>query len=202
MLVSARAVLAVVASGLLLAACTNEVGGNPGGGNSGTTAPVTSGSVTSSAVKVPPPVRPAVIKLAALDPCKALTVDQMNQLGVAKNKRSDNDLVKKGDVPVCLYTPNPAKFTYQVGFVPNEGIGYWREGSGNVDRKETQVAGFDAIRTNLIGQSESCSFWVDVADGQMVYVNFLPIDDLTLDQVCEKAQKGTELALATLKTLG
>ncbi len=152
-------------------------------------------------MKVPLPVRPAVIKVDALDPCKALTVDQMNQVGVAKSKRSDNDLVKKGDVPVCLYTPNPARFTYQVGLVPNEGIGYWREGSGNVDRKETQVAGFDAIQTNLIGQHDACSYWVDVADGQMVYVNFLPIDDMTLDQVCEKAKKGTELALATLKTL-
>jgi len=182
--------------------CTNQIGGNPGGGDSGTTPPVTSASTSSgSSSKVPPPVRPAVIKVDALDPCKALTVDQMNQLGVAKNKRSDNDLVKKGDVPVCLYTPNPARFSYEVGLIPNEGVGYWRKGSGNVDRKETQVSGFDAIRINLSGQSDACSFWVDVADGQMVYVNFLPIDDMTLDQVCEKAKKGTELALATLKTL-
>jgi hypothetical protein len=146
-------------------------------------------------------VRPSVIKLDSLDPCKALTTDQMNQLGVAKNKRSDGDLVKKGTVPICLYTPNPAMFSYEVGLVANEGVSYWRSGGGNVDRKEVQVAGYDAIRTNLIGQSDACSFWVDVADGQMVYVNYLPIDSMSLDAVCAKAQKGTELALATLKTL-
>lgn len=190
----------MVAIGLVLAGCTNEVGGSPGGDDSGVTkAPTTSSAGSSS--KVPPPVRPAVIKVDALDPCKSLTTDQMKQLGVATSKRSDDDLVKKGDVPVCLYTSNPVKITYQVGFIANEGIGYWRGGSGNVDRKEVTVGGFDAVRINLIGQSDACSFWVDVADGQMVYVNYLPINDESLDQVCGNAEKATELALTTLKTL-
>jgi hypothetical protein len=125
----------------------------------------------------------------------------MNQIGVVKSKRSDTALVEKGNAPTCLFTPNPLKFTYQVGLIANEGVGYWRSGSGNVERKETQVSGFDAVRINLSGQSDACSFWVDVADGQMVYVNYLPIGGESLEKVCGNAEKATELALATLKTL-
>jgi hypothetical protein len=192
--------LVVFASAMVMVGCTSQVGGSAGG-STPTGAPGTSTSSAGSSSKAPLPVRPGVIKLDALDPCKALTATQMNEIGVAKSKRSDGDLVKKGTAPICLYTPNPATFSYEVGLVANEGVGYWRSGSGNVDRKEVQVAGYDAIRTNLIGQKDACSFWVDVADGQMVYVNYLPIDDMSLDAVCGNAQKGTELALATLKTL-
>jgi hypothetical protein len=35
----------------------------------------------------------------------------------------------------------------------------------------------------------------------MVYVNYLPINSESLDQVCGNAEKATELALETLKTL-
>jgi hypothetical protein len=191
---------AVLAAGLVLAGCTNQVGGSAGGGETTTEAPAPSTSAAGSSTKVAPPVRPSVIKVDALDPCKALTADQMGQLKVAKSDRLDADLVKKGDAPGCAFFAT-GKYTYHVVLIPNEGVGYWRSGSGNVDRNETQVSGFDAIQTNLIGQSDSCSFWVDVADGQIVYVNYLPIDEMSLDQVCGNAKKGTELALATLKTL-
>ncbi|PRY32661.1 DUF3558 domain-containing protein [Umezawaea tangerina] len=189
---------ALLAAGLVLVGCTSEVGGSAG--TDTTKAPASSTSSAGSSSKVAPPVRPSVINVNTLDPCKALTADQAKEIGAPTTTRQDADLVKKGKAPGCLYS-SVGYYTYNVVLISNEGVGYWRQGSGNVDRKETQVAGYDAIRTNLIGQHDSCSFWVDVADGQMVYVNFLPIDEMTLDQVCDKAQKGTELALATLKTL-
>ena len=195
-----RVGLAVLASGLALAGCTNQVGGSAGSDTATPTAPDVTTTSPGSSTKVAPPVRPSVIKVDALDPCKALTADQMKELGASRTARQDADLVKKGKAPGCLFS-NTGYFTYNVVLIPNEGIGYWRQGSGNVDRNETQVSGFDAIQTNLIGQHDSCSYWVDVADGQIVYVNYLPIDDMPLDQVCGKAKKGTELALATLKTL-
>jgi hypothetical protein len=195
-----RTGLVLFVAGLALAACTNEVDGSAGSESATVEAPPTSTSAPSSSKKVAPPVRPSVIKVDALDPCKALTADQMKELKVAKSNPLNADLVKKGEAPGCAYLAT-GKYTYHVVLIPNEGIDYWRSGSGNVDRNETQVAGFDAIQTNLIGQSDSCSFWVDVADGQLVYVNYLPIDDMSLDQVCGNAKKGTELALATLKTL-
>jgi hypothetical protein len=195
-----RVGFAVIASALALVGCTSQVGGSADGDNTTTKGPAPSTSAAGSSTKVAPPVRPSVIKVDALDPCKALTADQMQQLKVTKNIRQDANLVKKGDAPGCVYMAT-GKYTYHIVLIPNEGVGYWRQGSGNVDRNETQVSGFDAIQTNLIGQQDSCSFWVDVADGQIVYVNYLPVNEMPLGQVCENAKKGTELALETLKTL-
>jgi hypothetical protein len=195
-----RVGLAVIASAVALVGCTSQVGGSAGGNDTTTKEPAPSTTATGSSTKVAPPVRPSVIKVDAIDPCKALNADQMQQLKVSKSSRQDANLVKKGDAPGCVYMAT-GKYTYHVVLIPNEGVGYWRQGSGNVDRNETQVSGFDAIQTNLIGQQDSCSFWVDVADGQIVYVNYLPINEMPLDQVCGNAKKGTELALETLKTL-
>jgi hypothetical protein len=180
--------------GLALGGCTSELPGNPSGQ---TTSPSTSVTTSSSSATA----RPAALKVDGLDPCKGFTADQMQQLKLGKANRSDNDLVKKGNVPVCQYTASSLKFTYGVGFIPNEGIAYWRSGGGNVEKKNVQVAGYDSIRLNLIGASTQCSIWVDVADGQMLYVDYIPLDTQTLDEVCGKAQQGAELALATLKTL-
>lgn len=177
---------ALVIAGLALAGCASHVAGNPSSGNT-TVAPSTT-------------TRPAVIKVDTLDPCAAFTPDQLSELRVVKSKRSDGDLVKKGTAPICLYLSNSAMFSYEVGLVTNEGVGYWRSGGGNVDRKETQVAGFAAVRINLSGQSDACSYWVDVADGQMVYVNYLPIGEEPLERVCGNAERAAELALATLQT--
>ncbi|WNV91231.1 DUF3558 domain-containing protein [Umezawaea sp. Da 62-37] len=194
-----RSGFALLAAALVLAGCTSEVGGSAG---SDTTekAPGTSSPPPTTSKKAPQPVRPKVIKIDTIDPCRVFADDQVKQLGVTPGKRQDADLVEKGKAPGCVYLAS-GSFTYQVVLIPNQGIDYWREGSGNVDRKETQVSGFDAVQTNLIGQSDQCSFWIDVSDGQLVYVNYLPIKTMKLDQVCGNAQKGAELALATLTTL-
>lgn len=180
--------------GLALGGCTSQLPGNATGQAGSSPAPATTSSSKATA-------RPVELKVDGLDPCKGFTVDQMAQLKLGKALRSDNNLVKKGDVPVCQYTATSLKFTYGVGFVSNEGIAYWRSGSGNVEKKDVQIAGYDSIRLNLTGASTQCSFWVDVAEGQMLYVDYIPLDVQKLDEVCGKAQQGAEMALATLKTL-
>lgn len=185
----------ILLAGLVLTACTSEVPGNPGGQTGSVTTP---GATTTSSK---PAARPAVLKVDGLDPCKGLTADQMKQLAVDRVARNDSDLVKTGEVPLCGYRSRADGFGYGVGYISNKGIDYWRSGSGNVDRKDVAVGGYDSVRTNLIGASNRCSFWVDVADGQMLYVDYAPLETKSLDEVCGKAQQGAELALATLKTL-
>lgn len=181
-------------AGLLLAACTSQVPGNAGGETGATT-------TTQSTSSTKPPVRPSVIKVDGLDPCQGLTADQMKQLAVDRSVRNDTDLVKKSKVPVCRFSSRATGNGYSVGYIADESLDYWRSGSGNVDKKNVQIAGYDSIRINLSGASVDCSFWIDVADGQMLYVDYIPLDSKSLDEVCGKAQQGAELALATLKTL-
>jgi hypothetical protein len=189
-------VVGLMFAGLLLAACTGQVPGNAGSevGTSTTTS-----ETTSSSAK--PPTRPGVIKVDGLDPCQGLTADQMKQLLVDRSVRNDTDLVKKGKVPVCRFSSRETGNGYSVGYIANESLDYWRSGSGNVDKKNVQIAGYDSIRINLSGASADCSFWIDVADGQILYVDYIPLDSKSLDEVCGKAQQGAEMALATLKTL-
>lgn len=183
-------------TGLALAACTSEVPGNAGGQTGVTTSSDVATTSPSKAAS-----RPAVLKVDGLDPCKGITADQMKELAVDRAARNDSALIKKGDVPVCDYRSRADGFSYGVGYISNEGVSYWRSGSGNVDRKDVTVGGYDSVRTNLTGASNRCSFWIDVADGQMLYVDYAPLETKSLDEVCGKAQKGAELALATLKTL-
>lgn len=195
----ARAAASAVLIGLVAAGCTSQEPGNPGAadGNTATT------TTTSSAAPTGKP-RPREIKLDGLDPCKALTAEQMQELGLAEAERNDSDLVKTGEVPVCDYGNNSSpRITYGVGLVTNKGIDHWRDGGGNVDVEEIEIGGYSAVQLTLEGTSTlDCSVAVDVADEQQLYVDFSPVgDEPSQEQMCDNAKKAAELALVTLPTL-
>src|SRR4051812_3956627 len=113
-----RAGFALLAAALVLAGCTSEVGGSAGRDTTGKAPGTSSSPVTSSSKKAPQPVRPKVIKVDTIDPCKSFADDQMKQLGVAPGKRQDADLVEKGKAPGCVYLAS-GSFTYQVVLISN-----------------------------------------------------------------------------------
>ena len=143
------------------------------------------------------------IKLDGIDPCKALSADQMKELSVSEPELQENDLSGIGKVPLCDYAGiGSPRFGYGIGLVTSKGIEHW-QGSGNVDVERTEVSGYLAAQVVLTGTNDvMCTIAVDVADGQHLLVDFTPQgDEHTQDKMCQNAKKAAELALVTLPTL-
>ncbi|WP_158847177.1 DUF3558 domain-containing protein [Saccharothrix deserti] len=200
-----RLISAMVSAGVavaVLASCSpGETTGDPKPATSTGAAGGTSDSSEPSATKTP---RPKELKLDGIDPCATYTTTQQGELKVDEARSQPLDVVKSGSpAPTCRYRSNgQSLFSYNVALVSEEGIEYW-EGGSNLDVDPKTVSGFAAYQLKLTGTSEGyCSYAVDVADGQQLYVQFFPIGDgFTQDQMCQNAAKGAELALATLQTL-
>jgi len=184
----------VVLAALILAGCTEQVNGS-GGGSTETAPPNTSSTGNK-------PQRPETYKVDGIDACKVLTPEQMQTLKVQRTVPDTNKMIGL-DIPLCNFaTASAPRFTYTVGMVGSEGIDYLRSGGSNLDINDAQVAGFAALQTNLSGVTSECSYWIDVADGKMLLMEYRPATEKeTREQMCQKAEQGAELALKTLKTL-
>ncbi|MFC6091411.1 DUF3558 domain-containing protein [Saccharothrix lopnurensis] len=191
----------LLAALVVLAGCTTGEVGNP---NPQTTS--TGGSSTSRSAEPTGdvPTRPVEIKLDGItDACTALTTDQRRELGIDEAINEPQDVIQGKDSPGCSFQANSRPvFSYEVALVADEGVSYW-QGGGNLDVERKTVAGFGAYQVTLAGTTDAdCALAVDVAEGQQVFVSFLPITDaFTQDEMCQNATKGAEMALATLQTL-
>ncbi|RKT51608.1 DUF3558 domain-containing protein [Saccharothrix australiensis] len=191
------AALAVLAA-VLLAGCGNEPGTptpEPPTGTTGTT------TTKSSA---PREARPKELKLSGVDPCALLPEAKRKEWGTSRTDNRPTEVVKGKPAPSCSFRTGPGvlpSFEYNVSLVP-EGYGYWDE-SGNLDVNPAKVSGFPAVQVNFAGTTRTdCFYAVDVADGEQLYVQFLPNNrDFDQAQMCQKAEQATEVALATLQTL-
>ncbi|MGM1058765.1 DUF3558 domain-containing protein [Saccharothrix sp. Mg75] len=190
-------------AGAVLAGCTTQEPGDPTPrptGTSGSAGP-TSGS---SKPTVEFPARPAEVTLDGIaDACRALTPEQQERLGIDEAISEPQDVIEGKNSPGCSFQGNSRPlFSYEVTLIADEGVDYW-EGPSNLEIEQKTVAGFGAYQVTLIGTTKGdCAVAVDVADGQQLFVSFLPIGDgFTRDQMCENAAKGAEAALTTLRTL-
>ncbi|MEU4448339.1 DUF3558 domain-containing protein [Actinosynnema sp. NPDC050801] len=204
MLRSSRALVATtLAAAVVLGGCTTTK--NPGDANpqptTATGAPETTGS-SRATVDFPP--RPAEIKLDGIsDACTALTAEQQRELKIDEAISEPQDVIDGKESPGCSFQTNSRPlFSYEITLIADEGVGYW-EGGGNLAVVQKSVAGFGAYQVTLAGTSKGdCALAVDVADGQQLFVSFLPIgDNFTQDEMCQNATKGAEMALTTLKTV-
>jgi hypothetical protein len=184
---------------VVLAGCTNSEAGQAKPG-----AAVGTGSDPSSSAS-PTSMRPKEIKIDGLDPCKALSPAQEEQLGIEATNRSDIDAGKTGKLaPTCRFrhdtTPN---YSYNLSLVSDRGIDYWDPKKSNLDVNTLKVGEFPAVQLKLKGTSQGdCVVAIDVAQGQQLYMQFLPISRVySQEQMCENAKTGAELALATVQTL-
>lgn len=191
--------ISVAATALLaVAACTSS-------GEQGKPSPTSAGTQTSGSTGSPAelPARPADLKLDGVDACKLLTPAQMNEIRVVKTVPDQIEVSSFGKAPGCHYE-NGLKFSYMAVLVTNKGVPFWLTGSGNVDVKVVDVAGYGAAQLTLTGTDGlDCSIAVDVADGQQLHVSFDPGTEKgdTQEQMCSKANKAAALAVETLKTL-
>lgn len=199
---SARATLVVLPLlGLVAAGCTTGESGSASSAEQGSA----NGSAGPTSSSAQASTRPAVLKLDGLNPCKAFTADQMKQLGVDKASKGESTIGQLTDVASCNYRPNFGEsFTYVVGFVTNEGFENWDKGM-TVTAEPSVVQGFPAKQVTFVGDTEgdSCLVVVDVADGQHLYMDYLPITkrDSGVAAVCKRATQAAEFVLTTLPTL-
>ncbi|MGI5504079.1 DUF3558 domain-containing protein [Lentzea sp. CA-135723] len=196
-----KAIFKVIAAASVLVAataCTSS-------GEQGKPSPTSGGSPTSgtsdSAKELPK--RPSELSLAGVDACKLLTQAQMADVKVTETVPEQIEVSDFGKAPGCFYE-NGLKYSYTVVLVTNKGVPFWLSGSGNVDAKVVNVAGYGAAQLTFTGtNSVDCSVTVDVAEGQQLHMSYDPGTEKgdSQDQMCSKASKAAGLAVETLKTL-
>ncbi len=144
------------------------------------------------------------MKLDGVDPCALFTPQQMDQLVIAEPTPGASDVVDTGDVPNCTYLSTDSSNTYGISPVLTRGVDYWLDAHGNFKATPTEIDGYSAAEVTLLGAEDECSYAIDVADGQHLFVEHLVIgseDAPGQDGVCAKAKTAAEMALETLKTL-
>lgn len=190
-----RVLVPVLVAGAVLASCTGKEDGRAGAATTTTAATTTAADPSTEAQ------RPRELKVDGVDPCKLLTAEQMVQLKVTRSSRNDSDIVKTGDVPTCEFRGDLST-NYGVAVIAGKGVDYWT-GKGNTDVSEVRVAGFAAKQISLSGVEADCAIAVDVADGQQLYVDYIPVGSKgpAKDEMCRNVALGAELALTTLQSL-
>ncbi|GAA1349800.1 DUF3558 domain-containing protein [Saccharothrix algeriensis] len=186
----------------VLVGCSSGEKGNP------TPDPSAVGASESGATETaaPSPQRPKEIKLEGVDPCSLVSKEQREQWGAPRVENRPTEVVKgAGASPSCSFVTGAGvqpSFSYNLSLITGKGVEYWTS-TGNLDVAEKEVGGYPAKQVNFKGTSKTdCFVAVDVADGQQLYVQFLPISRIfSQDQMCQNAAKGAETALATLQTL-
>lgn len=177
----------------VLAACSTKVSG----------APITSPTSSPSKGSVLPP-RPRDLRVDGIDPCALFTKAQQQRLGVDYVLRGTkpDDL---GNMP-CRFShfPDDPNYTYVISAVPQRGARFFLDPDLVVVSRIASAAGFPAVIYHLPGDNAGCFVSVDVAPSQSVSIQYsydsrpVPVG---IEELCERARMGAELAVQTLETL-
>ncbi|MQA10866.1 MAG: DUF3558 domain-containing protein [Pseudonocardiaceae bacterium] len=188
-------VLLAVLATAALTACTNS--------DAGTATPQSqSRSAPNKSTGALPP-RPEEVKLDGVKPCDLLTRQQQDKLQIDRaNWYPEVD--KEFNTRPCFFSKNRSQpyFSYGVMAVTNHGADYWLR--QNSDTQLTDVAGFPTVASRPAGTTKAkCEMAVDVAEGQMLYVDMEPITTNAFDQnqMCDMAKQAATAAVETLKTV-
>jgi hypothetical protein len=151
------------------------------------------------------PPRPREVGLEGVDPCSLLTAEQRAALGMESEPRPgtiSSSALYGGDVPICTMRGFTGKATtLGIGLVTTGGIELWNADRLDADVTPTSVHGFPAVLAVPRRFTEYCSVDVDVAQGQLVDVQFrdggnrpqIPQSDL-----CSRARQAAEAVVASL----
>jgi len=202
--------LGVLAAGSL-AACTSTEPGSPAvaGQGSSTDGPppgtITTEQPGEPTVAIPP--RPKPLPLDGVEPCSLFPDSAQQQLKVTRARsRTTNDVYK---APECALdaTAEGSDISYSAIAITTEGIGAWLDGKRTVTSKLVSVGGYAAVDYYPQGAGAStdangCSTSVDVADGQQLMIEVLPLDygKFSQDQQCKMTEQAAALAVSTLQS--
>lgn len=216
-MVRRRIPLLAVAVALALAAttaCTDSTGGvaTPGP-TGGSTASSETGATDPSdpssggaepTVDVPP--RPRELSLDGIEPCSLFTQAQLTQLRDQLKIDQPPRPHTTGDrykAPACGLEQSREPFhSFTVMLITSEGVGPWLSGERNVDAWLASVGGYPAVDYKLKGSDDDeCATAVDVADGQQLTVDLIPVERQDYRKLCQMTEQVAAMALQTLQTL-
>lgn len=209
-----RIPILAVAGALTLAiagGCTDSTGGEatPGGSTGSSDRPTTEPSGTSTGGAEPTeeiPPRPRDLSVEGLEPCSLLTQAQLAQLrdelkfDQPPQSSTSDDRYK---APTCGFEQSREPFhAIDLMLVTSEGVEPWLSGNRNVDAWLVSVGGYPAVDYKLKGSADAeCVTSVDVADGQQMIVDLIPVEREDYKQLCQMTERVAGLALQTLQTL-
>jgi len=199
---------------LLLAAVALVAVAGCGGSEAGTpsAAPTPSAGTAAPSASDEPSSRPKDLDVAAVDPCQAVTTAQIAAWAVDRppSARTMGGNTLLPGVPSCVF----GSFTQQTGFLiaasPAVGLPeFLADSPAGHPRKDASVEGFPAVvqegPTSAPERgSGECYALVDVADGQLLLVQFSQIaasqeKRLPIESLCAKAEEVAAAALTTLQ---
>lgn len=148
--------------------------------------------------------RPHELSMDAVSPCGLFTESTREQLDVSTQPRS-SDVVSGAGVQgrTCFYVVRPGN-QVMVSTVTNHGIDRWTDGSFEHTKfKDVRsIRGYRTIRTWNIREhltpDQTCTLYIDVADGQSLRVRVGQSFDEKDPPTCETARR---FADATLKAV-
>ncbi|HEY0640827.1 MAG TPA: DUF3558 family protein [Pseudonocardiaceae bacterium] len=201
--------LTAVLAAVVVAGCGGTENGSP------TTAPP-----TTSAGAPPSPggsngsgtQRPGEIDLAGADPCAAVTEQQaaawaVDRAPIAKQMGASTAIA---GAPSCVFGSSAEQTTFLIATSGDVGLPDFVEATPpSPTREEVEVDGFPAVVQEGVTSapergSGECYAVVDVADGQLLLVQFSQVaagadKRLPLDSLCAKAREVAAAALTTLQ---
>jgi len=209
------AVLAIILAAN--AACGNSEAGTPrptpSTGQTSSMAPTSSVEAPTPTTGQSLPPRPRSLPLDGVSPCNVLTKQQLTSLSIDRPPRSSTEPggPLKG-APDCSFGTSVGA-AYEWGFLitVSAAMGlsdYLKKLKDNPTRQVITVGGFPAtqeeLKSNIGPGNDACFVDVDVADGQMLAVQFGQIAAeqgkiLPMETLCAKAVEVAEAALTTLQ---
>jgi hypothetical protein len=199
-------VLVTLALALPVAGCTNSRAGTPEAG-SGSSPPSTTVATPSSSAS-----RPRPLDLAGVDTCAVLTARQLTVLAVDTPPRpgaAGAGSLLAGS-PGCTFGSDGQQYGFLILASTTMGLPeYLSKAEANPSRQTIAVKGYPAVQEEggLSAPergSGACFVDVDVADGQLLGVQFSQIaasqdKRLPIETVCAKAREVAEAAVTTLQ---
>jgi hypothetical protein len=172
---------------VLMAGCTTVMEGSP-------SAP--------SGVLLPP--RPREVRLDGVDPCSLLTPEQRAELGLGDDSLRGRSYVElfQGDVSTCTISGfKPQRVALSTGVVTSVGIERWQAGDLAAKVSATTVSGFPALVAMPTRFADYCSVEVDVANGQLLDVQFSDggaQPPISQNELCSRARWSAEELMSSL----
>jgi hypothetical protein len=186
--------------------CTSSTGGDPAPDENRTPSSDEQPDSSSAPNEELPP-RPRDLTVDGVEPCTLFTKAQLNQLRselqLDKPPKAYTSKDTHYKAPTCGLEQSREPFdSIDLMVVTSEGAETWLSGDRNVDAWQVSVGGYPAVDYKLKGSDDAeCVTSVDVADGQQMIVDFIPLERRDYKQLCQTTEKVAGMALQTLQTL-
>lgn len=160
----------LLVTGLLLAGCTTGEAGTPTGGEEPTTTTTTT-TATATATTTTGSARPKDVDVAGLDVCELVTSLPMATFGLDQDRPPiGEDSMNFPGSKECFANGIDKNLALKITAVVDQGASEFAE-FADAEVSESDVDGFPLYLLKP-SMAHSCFGALDVADGQMIYLNY------------------------------